>query len=111
MNQARYLSEKAGYAHRVEQRNLDFRILGWTWRFGNVVLSKYPVTKCTAGRTPWLLRLAGHKQAVDCIVNIGSRRIRISWNTPLTSQRIRSAERMTEIVGLSDLPTIIAGDL
>ena len=42
-NQARYLAKQAGYPYWAEQRNLDFRILIWKWRFGNAVLSKYPI--------------------------------------------------------------------
>ena len=35
LNQAEFLASRAKYPYRVEQRNLDFRVLGWTWRFGN----------------------------------------------------------------------------
>lgn len=32
INQAEYLAEKAGYSFRVEERNLDFQVLHYTWR-------------------------------------------------------------------------------
>ena len=43
VNQAQYLADAAGYPFRAEQRNLDFRLLAWKWRFGNAVLSRFPI--------------------------------------------------------------------
>ena len=42
-NQAEAIARKAGFPYWVEQRNLDFRFVYGSWKFGNAVLSKFPV--------------------------------------------------------------------
>jgi endonuclease/exonuclease/phosphatase family metal-dependent hydrolase len=118
VNQAEYLANKAGYPYRIEQRNFDFRLLFWTWRFGNAVLSRYPITDATVidlpGYSLWESALAGKKRSLNCEIDLGEQSVRViaahlsHRSEPL---RIRSAAMVAEIAADSSLPTIIAGDL
>lgn len=69
VNQARQLAQQCGYPYWVEQRNLDFGVLGWRWCFGNAVLSKFPIREAGLLKLPphsvWESWLVGQKQAVS----------------------------------------------
>ena len=118
VNQARYLAEKAGYPYWLEQRNLDFRVLLWTWRSGNAVLSKYPLTNAQVvdlpGYSTWETILIGEKRSVVCDVAVGDAVIRmvgahLSYRSEAV--RARSAGVLVDLAGESALPVIVAGDL
>ena len=118
VNQAQYLAEKAGYAYRVEQRNLDARFLVWTWRYGNVVLSRYPIVHAEVvdlpGYARWETVLAGKKRSVICDIEFGDRTVRVigaHLSHRSESVRVRSAVALTDIAAGTPLPTLIAGDL
>jgi endonuclease/exonuclease/phosphatase family metal-dependent hydrolase len=118
VDQARYLAEKAGYRYVAEQRNLDFRVLFWTWRFGNAVLSKYPIENARVvdlpGFSTWETVLAGKKRALRCDVVVGDQTIGVVA-THLSHRkealRVRSATVLIDHVAASTAPTIVAGDL
>lgn len=118
VNQARYLAEKSGYAYRAEQRNLDFRILAWTWRFGNAVLSKHPIAGARVvdlpGYSTWETALAGKKRAVICDVLVGDETVRVigaHLSHRSEALRVRSAALLADVAAQGALPTIVAGDL
>jgi endonuclease/exonuclease/phosphatase family metal-dependent hydrolase len=118
LNQAEYLAEKAGYAHRVEQRNLDFRVLLWKWRFGNAVLSKAPVSSASVVSIPayatWEQWLAGSKRSVACDIRWGNDQVRVvaaHLEPRGEGVRVSSAQALVEMAKDADYPVIIAGDL
>lgn len=118
VNQAQYLADKAGYPYRAEQRNLDFQILFWTWRFGNAVLSKYPITDARVvdlpGYSSWETVLAGKKRAIRCEISLGGRSVRVvgaHLSSRSEALRVSSANALADIAAGSTLPTIVAGDL
>lgn len=118
VNQARFLAEKAGYPHWAEQRNLDFRVLVWTWRFGNAVLSKYPITNARIADMPsysaWEALLAGKKRGVICDIRVRDDSFRVMGvhlSHRSESVRVRSAAVLVDIATNSELPTFVAGDL
>jgi len=43
INQAKYIAEKAGFRHIVEQRNIDIGVPLFNFKFGNAILSKHPI--------------------------------------------------------------------
>ena len=43
LNQAEFIASAAGFPYRVEQRNIDAATPLFSFRFGNAVLSKYPI--------------------------------------------------------------------
>ncbi|WP_442505877.1 endonuclease/exonuclease/phosphatase family protein [Novipirellula sp. SH528] len=117
-NQARYLANKSGYSHWVEQRNLDFRVLSWTWRFGNAVLSKYPITDAQLvdlpGFSSFETLLAGKKRSVVCDINLDGLPLRVvaaHLSHRSESLRVQSAEIITSLTGQSTRPILVAGDM
>jgi endonuclease/exonuclease/phosphatase family metal-dependent hydrolase len=118
VNQAQYLAEKAGYPYWAEQRNLDFRILTWKWRFGNAVLSKYPISNARVvdlpGYSTWETVSAGKKRGLVCDITLGDQVLRVAgvhFSHRSESLRVRSAAALVDIATGSSLPTIVAGDL
>jgi len=118
VNQAEYLAKAAGYPFRVEQRNLDFRILWWKWRFGNAILSKTPITKAQVIDLPeyaaWEALLVGKKRAVKCAVEFsGERHTIVGARLSHRSEglRVRSAQMVVDAVDEQDGSFVIAGDM
>ena len=73
-NQAEALARTAGYPFWVEQRNLDFRLLYGSWKFGNAILSRYPIASTQPLTYPpyatWEDWLAGSKQGVIATLDL-----------------------------------------
>ena len=118
VNQAEYLADKAGYPFRVEERNLDFRVLHRTWRFGNAILSRYPISNAEVIDLPsyatvetWL---AGKKRGVRCDVKVGHKSFRIvGLHLSHRSEAVRelSARAVVNLVRESALPCVVMGDM
>ena len=113
VNQAAVLAELAGYPYRIEQRNLDFRVLGWRWKFGNAILSRYPIDGVLGidlpGYSKWETEFAGQKRGVLCEVHTDSGYVRvIAAHLCHRSEDVRVAS--AELLNQFDFPTIIAGD-
>ena len=118
VDQARYLAEKVGYPYWVEQRNLDFRAVVWKWRFGNAVLSRYPIASAQIadfpGYSTWQTALAGKHSGVVCDIQAGDSVVRVvAAHLSYRSERLRvqSAAMLVHMARESTLPTIVAGDL
>jgi len=80
-NQARYLAKQAGYPYWAEQRNLDFRVLTWKWRFGNAVLSRYPIVQASVVDLPGFSAVetffAGKKRILNCTIELNGDKVRV----------------------------------
>ena len=118
VNQARHLAEKCGYPYRAEERNLDFRFLAWKWRFGNAILSRYPIANAEVvdlpGYSAWETVLAGKKRSILCDVRAGDRTVRVigaHLSDRSESVRVRSAAALVNCATTSPWPTIVAGDM
>ena len=118
INQAEELATRAGYPYWVEERNLDFRFLHWTWRFGNAVLSKHPITSAQAIDLPaysaWETLLVGKKRGVLCEVEVGGQNIQIAGvHLCHRSENIRakSAAMLARMASESAVPFFVIGDL
>jgi endonuclease/exonuclease/phosphatase family metal-dependent hydrolase len=118
INQARVLAERAGYPCWVEQRNLDFRVLFWKWRFGNAVLSRHPITSASAIDLPGYSRtetlLAGSKRGVLCEIEVNGKPVQIAGvHLCHRSEEIRtqSAERLVALAAKFAIPFFVVGDL
>ncbi|MFA5137643.1 MAG: endonuclease/exonuclease/phosphatase family protein [Elusimicrobiota bacterium] len=119
-NQAAALFDTAGLSYGAEQMNIDIRIpFLYTERFGNVVMSRYPIEEASLVRLPahhrWEALVAGHANAMLCRVQIpGFGPIHL-FATHLESRseaiRVQSVERIEDIRRSSKLPFILAGDL
>ena len=118
INQAEYLADKAGYPFRVEERNLDFRVLHRTWRFGNAILSRYPISNAKVIDLPSYAAietaLAGKKRGVRCDVAVGKESIRVfGLHLSHRSEDVRehSARDVVKLVNESQIPCIVMGDM
>ena len=118
VNQAEFLADLAGYRYRVEQRNLDFRVLCWTWKFGNAILSKLPVKNAKVIDIPGYSKtetlVAGQKRCVSVDVEWGGRPITVIGAHLChrsEERRVESADVMVKNAQSSSRKTIIAGDL
>ena len=118
INQAAVLAEKAGYPFRVEERNLDFRVLHRTWRFGNAILSKYPIAEAAVVDLPSFNDLettfAGKKRGVRCDVSVGEQTFRVfGLHLSHRSENVRelSAQHVVDLVRESPHPCVVMGDM
>ena len=118
-NQARALAREADFAYVAEQRNLDFAVAHYQWRFGNAVLSKYPIVAAEALDLPdyaaWETLLAGKKQGVLCTIELSpQRRIRVlgvHLSHRSEAIRLESVRMIDEVSRLEGPPLLVGGDL
>lgn len=118
VNQAEYLAKAAGFPYWAEQRNIDFRVLLWKFRFGNAVLSKYPLEKAEVldlpEYTPLETWLGGKKRGVMCRLRVGERTLRLigtHLEARSESVRVQSARTIIQQVTAGDVPVFVFGDL
>jgi endonuclease/exonuclease/phosphatase family metal-dependent hydrolase len=116
VDQARTLALAADYPHVAEQRNVDLRLPGFSWKFGNAVLSRYPLGHAVPLHYPaysaFEAAVAGKKNGM--VVTAAT-----PWGTldliPIhlshrsTTTRIESIKVIREHLGYG-IPTILAGD-
>jgi endonuclease/exonuclease/phosphatase family metal-dependent hydrolase len=120
LNQARHINRRAGYPFCIEQRNVDAAtLLAFRERFGNAVLSRYPVRQARLvsfpGYRKWETILGGKSNAVLCDVILSEKLSIRLLATHLESRseavRVESA-RIIERERLgSPLPFLVVGDL
>lgn len=117
-SQARVLAERAGYAYRAEQCNYDLWLPGFRIRFGNAVLSRFPIVHAQPVDYPavsgWESVAFGRKRGLVCTLDLGTgRRVRIvavHWDTRDPAVRAGSAEALATLAGDGGPPIIAAGD-
>lgn len=117
VNQAAYLAERLAMPYRVEQRNIDARFIFSTWKFGNAILSKYPIRDAQLIDLPayasWEAILAGKKRAVQADIVIGDQSLSvIAVHLSHRSEQLRvdSSQIITEHVAGIQGDVIIGGD-
>ena len=109
LDQAQYLATAADYPYRVEQRNLDFRLLFWTWRFGNAILSRHPIKATRVlefpGYSIFETLLVGKKRGIECSIEFADTQVVVAGvHLSHRSEALRA--RSTEFLGAQ----IIGGD-
>jgi endonuclease/exonuclease/phosphatase family metal-dependent hydrolase len=117
-NQAEFIAVEAGFPFWAEQRNIDMSLPFAKIRYGNAVLSRYPVT--AADRVPYkghnLLEniLMGKKEGLVCTVELPDARsirvLAVHLDHRREATRMRSAKAIEETRLASPLPLIAAGD-
>ena len=117
LNQAEAIARAAGYPYWAEQRNLDFRV-GWmNWRFGNAVLSRYPILSADAVEYPalnnWESWLVGQKKGMYCVIRHSSPYhfvvSPVHFEHRDENVRYESAKVLLDAIP-DDLPFVCAGD-
>ena len=119
IDQARVIAEEGGYPYIVQQRNIDIAIPFVSLRFGNVILSKYPITEATFLDYPnpsevVELFTGGYKEGLVATIALpDSSQIRVAAVHLCVSSepiRIASAKMLLEAQRQSSLPMILMGD-
>lgn len=118
VNQAEVIAHEAGFPYRLEQRNVDATLPLFRMRFGNALLSKFPITEVRPLVYPgfsWKeTLLVGKKRGAVCTVELPwGRSVRIlavhleHRNEPV---RVASAEVIQRQRRWGGPPLIAAGD-
>ncbi len=119
VDQAYAIAQAADFPYYARQSNLDFGFLYGRWKFGNVILSRYPITSATAVDLPphkkWEDWLAGRKRGVLCTVDPGAgyrfNVIGLHLESRSETTRLRSVEFLVDLVSSLEGPLIVGGDL
>ena len=119
-NQAQMIAEAAGYRWRVEQRNLDAAIPFFSIRFGNAVLSRFPIVEAEAVDYPasewWHPIVIGEKDGCICTIELpGGERIAVApihLESAWDAEEVRngSARALADAARQRSIPMIAAGD-
>ena len=117
-NQAEAIALRAGYAHRVEQRNTNFHFIYGSWQYGNAILSRFPITDVELADFPayrnWERWLLGSKVGAVATLQISSRQqlrvLGIHLEHRDETTRCRAANRIAELAIRSTVPMVLAGD-
>jgi len=116
-NQAEIIAECAGFPFVVEQRNLDLAVPFARLRFGNAILSRFPVVSARLLNLPslssWEWRLAGGKKGMTADIDLGDGTIRVCavhWEHRDEPTRIASARVVANAARESPFPFICMGD-
>jgi len=117
-NQAEAIARQAGFRYRVEQRNIDFRFAYGSWKFGNAVLSRYPIIATELIDYPpvavWEAWLAGKKRGVVCTLELSPGQrvqvVAVHLQTRDMIARLRAARVLLNRKRDASLPMILAGD-
>ena len=119
LNQAEQLAGLAEYPFRVEQRNLDFHIGAGGFRFGNVIMSRFPIADASAVDYPsyrgWEDWLAGRKRGVIAKIELSPaqfvRVAAVHLSHRSEDVRVQSVDQLLDF-GTQEpgTPLILAGD-
>jgi endonuclease/exonuclease/phosphatase family metal-dependent hydrolase len=117
VNQARYLAEKAGFQYVVEQRNMDDSFPFFHFKFGNAILSRYPITSSDLIKFPHASNLenifvGSHDGVISFIQTPFGKSGLIAIHLEYRSEEIRfqSAKQLSALVKKYPFPVIAAGD-
>jgi len=117
INQAKYIAERAGFEHVVEQRNIDIGIPFFNFKFGNAVLSKHPVVEAHKVElqtySKWEAALAGNKDAVCAVIDTPSGKIgvlAIHFEHRDAAHRLDSAKRIRRYSEKLEHAVVAMGD-
>ena len=118
VNEAETIAETAGFPFWVEQTNFDAAVPFARLRFGNAVLSRYPIEEASVVEFPghvWAETvLAGKKEGLLCTVRLAPglkvRVLAVHLEHRSEASRIEAAEIVEELVDSSALPMVVAGD-
>jgi len=115
LNQAEELAHLAGYPYLVEQRNFDVGLGPFALRFGNAILSHYPISNCRKVGLPAYSRietlLVGRKRGAICTIGDRFRLVALHLDPRSEELRIESARVLNRLAEEEQLPIVLAGDV
>lgn len=118
LNQAGLIAREAGFPFWAEQRNIDMALPFARIRYGNAILSRYPIL--AARRLPFVGHsaletvLMGKKQGLLCTLELSAAHriqvLAVHLEHRREAPRLRAAQMMEAVREASALPLIAAGD-
>jgi len=117
INQARVIAAHAGFTYCAEQRNVDVSLPFRKYRFGNAVLSKYPITDIRVIRFPPLSRkesvFAGNHDGLIAkittpIGEISVLAVHLEYRSE--DVRVECARIIKTLASENDTPIVVMGD-
>jgi endonuclease/exonuclease/phosphatase family metal-dependent hydrolase len=117
IDQAAAIAREAGFRYLAEQRNIDVSLPWRTFRFGNAILSRYPIARARPIRCPplsrWEAALAGNHDglAAEVMTPIGRLSV-LAVHLEYRSEevRLRCARVVKALAEERSAPTIAIGD-
>jgi endonuclease/exonuclease/phosphatase family metal-dependent hydrolase len=118
-DQAREIADAAGYPYVAEQRNYDMAAPFFSWRFGNAILSRFPIVEGERIRfRPKSKRealLAGNHDGLLCRLELADGRLAAILAIHLESRppedtRVWAAERLLALREGLGIPLLALGD-
>jgi len=117
-NQAEEIARRAGYLYWLEQRNFDFRFAYGSWKFGNAILSRFPIVAAEAVEYPALHKIeqlfAGCKQGAICTLQLSESQqiqvLAVHLEHRSEAARVASARIIIKAGSASTLPFFAIGD-
>ncbi len=117
-NMAAFIAERVGYPYRMELRNYDAAFAWWRMRFGNAVLSRYPIIEAKPVHLPALSRweqlAIGHKQGAYVTIALHENQrlhvLPIHFDHRSTTLGLASAKATIKQIEHLTGPIIMAGD-
>ena len=117
--QAETIARKTGYPYMVKQANLDFGFVYGRWFFGNVLLSRFPISETKvvefAPVNQWESWLVGNKRGLSCTVELDPEVhvsvIGLHLESRGETVRVREVADVARFGEQLAYPMIIAGDL
>lgn len=119
IDQAKLIARQAGYRYLAEQRNIDVGIPFFSLRFGNVILSRYPIAEVAFLDFPHPSRLqemlvGGHKDGLVATITLpDNQQIQVAAvHLSLAGEDYRTASirMIMDAQQQSSLPMITMGD-
>ena len=118
LNQAEYLARAAGFPFWAEQINVDMALPWARMRYGNALLSRYPILTARrlalVGHSAWETALIGKKQGLLCSIQLEEAHVigimAVHLEHRREDRRLQAAKIMDEVRLASSLPLILAGD-
>lgn len=119
VDQAELIARSAEYPICIKQANLDFGFLWGRWYFGNVILSRFPISDQQIvplrPLNEWESWLVGQKRGVSCTVNLpsGEKVSLVGLHLESRGETIRTkqVDDVARHCGTLSHPLIVGGDL
>lgn len=118
VNQTDFIARTGQFPYTARQRNVDISFPFCHFKFGNAILSKFPIVKAEAIEFEPYSRLekwtAGNHDGIVCTIEPPEgtriRVIAVHLESRSGAVRVRCARKLIKIVKSSDLPAIVMGD-
>ena len=118
VNYARALAEATGLSYWVEQRSIDLAMPFFRIRFGNAVLSRYPIEAARLldlpGYARWETVVGGKKKAAVCTIAVTPDRlidvVPVHFEPRSATVRVDSARIVEDVARTSSHPVVAMGD-